>query len=46
MSGWRDSENLQLVDYIAPDTLKNFERDTGVASSYDVYDSNETLTAS
>ncbi|MBW0235917.1 MULTISPECIES: polyamine ABC transporter substrate-binding protein [Pseudomonas] len=29
--------------YIAPDTLKNFERDTGVASSYDVYDSNETL---
>ncbi|KMM85145.1 putrescine transport system substrate-binding protein [Pseudomonas taetrolens] len=29
--------------YIAPDTLKNFQRDTGVASSYDVYDSNETL---
>ncbi|MES2869705.1 MAG: polyamine ABC transporter substrate-binding protein [Pseudomonadota bacterium] len=29
--------------YIAPDTLKNFQRDTGFASSYDVYDSNETL---
>ena len=30
-------------DYIAPDTLKNFTRDTGIAFSYDVYDSNETL---
>ena len=30
-------------DYIAPDTLKNFSRETGIAFSYDVYDSNETL---
>ncbi len=30
-------------DYIAPDTLKNFARDTGTGFSYDVYDSNETL---
>ncbi|MEN0108246.1 MAG: polyamine ABC transporter substrate-binding protein [Pseudomonas sp.] len=30
-------------DYIAPDTLKNFQAATGIASVYDVYDSNETL---
>ncbi|MBO4967513.1 MAG: spermidine/putrescine ABC transporter substrate-binding protein PotF, partial [Pseudomonas sp.] len=30
-------------DYIAPDTMKNFQRDTGIAFSYDLFDSNETL---
>ena len=30
-------------DYIAPDTTKNFQKDTGIGFTYDVYDSNETL---
>jgi len=30
-------------DYIAPDTLKNFQAATGIVPTYDVYDSNETL---
>ncbi|NWA01822.1 polyamine ABC transporter substrate-binding protein [Pseudomonas gingeri] len=30
-------------DYIAPDTTKNFQTETGIGFSYDVYDSNETL---
>ncbi len=30
-------------DYIAPDTMKNFFRDSGIAFTYDVFDSNETL---
>ena len=29
--------------YIAPDTTKNFQKDTGIGVTYDVYDSNETL---
>lgn len=33
------------TDYIAPDTLKQFEQGSGVSSHYDVYDSNETLDA-
>ena len=33
------------TDYIAPDTLKNFEKASGQAAHYDVYDSNETLDA-
>ena len=32
-------------DYIAEDTLANFERDTGIKVVYDVYDSNEMLEA-
>ena len=32
-------------DYIAPDTLKNFQAQTGIAPKYDVYDSNEVLEA-
>jgi putrescine transport system substrate-binding protein len=32
-------------DYIAPDTIANFERETGIAVTYDVYDSNEVLEA-
>lgn len=33
------------TDYIAPDTLKNFQQASGIAAHYDVYDSNETLDA-
>ncbi|MGE5271972.1 MAG: polyamine ABC transporter substrate-binding protein [Thiohalocapsa sp.] len=32
-------------DYIAPDTLAGFTRETGIAVTYDVYDSNEVLEA-
>lgn len=32
-------------DYIAPDTIKNFEQQTGIKVNYDNYDSNETLLA-
>src|SRR5690242_18250149 len=32
-------------DYIAPDTIANFEKETGIEVTYDVYDSNETLEA-
>jgi putrescine transport system substrate-binding protein len=32
-------------DYIAPDTVKKFEQESGVKVVYDVYDSNETLEA-
>ena len=32
-------------DYIAPDTIPNFERETGIKVTYDVYDSNEVLEA-
>ena len=33
------------TDYIAPDTLKNYEKASGQRVQYDVYDSNETLDA-
>jgi putrescine transport system substrate-binding protein len=32
-------------DYIAPDTIPNFEKETGIKITYDVYDSNEVLEA-
>lgn len=32
-------------DYIAPDTIANFERETGITVNYDVFDSNEVLEA-
>ena len=32
-------------DYIAEDTVGNFERDTGIKVNYDVYDSNDVLEA-
>ena len=32
-------------DYIAPDTIAKFERETGIHVTYDVYDSNEVLEA-
>jgi putrescine transport system substrate-binding protein len=31
------------IDYIAPDTLKNFEKETGIKVRYDTYDNNEIL---
>ncbi|MDP0561823.1 MAG: polyamine ABC transporter substrate-binding protein [Candidatus Endonucleobacter sp. (ex Gigantidas childressi)] len=31
------------VEYIGPNTLKDFEKKTGIKTSYDVYDSNEVL---
>ena len=30
-------------EYIAPDTVAKFSKETGIQASYDVYDSNETL---
>ncbi len=33
------------AEYIAPDTLKNFQGASGIATHYDVYDGNETLDA-
>jgi putrescine transport system substrate-binding protein len=32
-------------DYIAPDTVGNFTKETGIAVTYDVYDGNEVLEA-
>src|SRR3984885_2105733 len=32
-------------DYIAPDTIANFAKETGIAVTYDVYDGNEVLEA-
>ena len=32
-------------DYIAPDTVANFAKETGIAVTYDVYDGNEVLEA-
>jgi putrescine transport system substrate-binding protein len=32
-------------DYIAPDTVANFEKETGIRVTYDVYDGNEVLEA-
>ncbi len=34
---------LNWSDYIAPDTLEKFERETGIKVNYDVFDSNEVL---
>jgi putrescine transport system substrate-binding protein len=33
------------ADYIAPDTIKNFEKETGIKVRYDNFDSNEILNA-
>lgn len=30
-------------DYVAPDTIANFEKETGIKVNYDVYDSNDIL---
>ena len=34
---------LNWSDYIAPDTVERFERETGIKVNYDVFDSNEVL---
>ncbi len=36
---------LNWADYIAPDTISNFEKETGIKVRYDNFDSNETLYA-
>jgi putrescine transport system substrate-binding protein len=43
-----DSKVLNIYnwsDYIADDTIKNFEKETGIKVNYDNYDSNEVLLA-
>jgi len=43
-----DSKVLNIYnwsDYIADDTIKNFEKETGIKVNYDNYDSNEVLMA-
>jgi putrescine transport system substrate-binding protein len=40
------TKNLHVYnwsDYIAPDTVANFEKETGIKVVYDVFDSNEVL---
>jgi putrescine transport system substrate-binding protein len=34
---------LNWSDYIAPDTIERFEKETGIKVNYDVFDSNEVL---
>jgi spermidine/putrescine-binding protein len=41
--GRRHGEDLQLVGLHRPGYHENFQKDTGIAFTYDVYDSNETL---
>lgn len=41
----QDVRIYNWTDYIAPDTLKDFQQASGVTPHYDVYDSNETLDA-
>src|ERR1700681_4718927 len=42
-----DSEKIlnvySWIDYIAPDTVPNFEKETGIKVRYDTYDNNEVL---
>ncbi len=42
-----DSEKVLNIyswsDYVAPDTVSNFEKETGIKVRYDVYESNEVL---
>jgi putrescine transport system substrate-binding protein len=46
-SGAADSEKILNIyswaDYIAPDTVRNFEKETGIKVRYDTYDNNEVL---
>jgi putrescine transport system substrate-binding protein len=48
-SGYADEEKVLNIynwsDYIAPDTIANFEKETGIKVRYDNFDSNETLHA-
>lgn len=45
--GARNNENIVNVynwaDYIAPDTVKKFEAETGIKVNYDMYDSSEVV---
>jgi len=48
MPAFADGKVLNIYnwsDYIAPDTVQNFEKETGIKVRYDVYDSNEVLQA-
>lgn len=36
---------LNWADYIGPDTIENFERETGIEVNYDLYDSTEVVEA-
>jgi putrescine transport system substrate-binding protein len=48
LPAWGEDKLLNVYnwsDYIAPDTVKNFEAATGIKVNYDVYDANETLEA-
>ncbi|MEW5769417.1 MAG: polyamine ABC transporter substrate-binding protein [Pseudomonadota bacterium] len=48
-AAWADEEKVLNVynwsDYIAPDTIANFEKETGIKVRYDNFDSNEILHA-
>lgn len=46
-AAWADGElNVyHWSDYVAPDTVSNFEAKTGIKVNYDVFDSNEVLEA-
>ncbi len=47
-SGAQEEKVLNIYnwsDYIAADTVANFEKETGIKVNYDVYDSNEVLEA-
>ena len=50
LSAGRAAEEKRLhiynwSDYVAPDTIANFTKETGIAVTYDVYDGNEVLEA-
>ncbi|MNZ60190.1 Putrescine-binding periplasmic protein precursor [compost metagenome] len=45
-AGAAQAETVKIYnwsEYIAPETVPNFTKETGIQASYDVYDSNETL---
>ena len=48
-SAWAEEEKVLNIynwsDYIAEDTIANFEKETGIKVQYDVFDSNEVLEA-
>jgi putrescine transport system substrate-binding protein len=43
--GSKELNILNWADYIAPDTIANFEKETGIKVRYDTFDANETLHA-
>src|ERR1700735_2841974 len=48
LSAYAEAPELHVYnwsDYIAPDTIANFTKETGIAVTYDVYDGNEVLEA-